>query len=105
MVAKNIYTNEEHVFNAPKRLASNSSMHNFSILYSNEAIVSIIDTANPQQQAGIVHVLPEYEFSNIPFYIFRHVQSSDKKIQLFYEFIQECVIQHQNKTTRCLIAT
>lgn len=84
---KNLITGQTTIIPMPRRLTINSMLQNSKFLHSNEVICGFFN--NTSFDTEVIQVLPEYSILEIKFYILRHPQSNDKKVSLFYDFIQQ----------------
>lgn len=75
----------------PKRLSSDSGLHNLRMMESGEVIAGVFDyIALNDINHNLVAVLPDYQLFTVKYYLLRHPQHDDLKIQVFCQFLDEC---------------
>lgn len=93
-VLTNIKTQQETIVSMPNRIVLNNADHVTQLLLSNEVICGIYNAGNTFSECKdteIVPVLPDYAMLNMNFYMIRHPQTNDHKVQLFSDFLENCL--------------
>ena len=94
LIITNIKTKQETVVTMPNRIVINNETHMIKLLHSNEVICGIFDFEfnYPRiEREDIIPVLPNYALTDIKFYLIRHPLANDIKVQLFSEFLENCL--------------
>jgi DNA-binding transcriptional LysR family regulator len=86
------------------RFFTNNALHNKQIALSGHAIVGGWDFMYRHELATgtMLHVLPEYKFGHLDFYLLRVNNHDSNVISLFIKFLEECFTRAQelSKTTQ-----
>ncbi len=85
------HSGESVVIPMPKRILSDSGLHNLRMLESGEVIAGVFDyVALNHLNYELVPVLPDYQLFTVKYYLLRHPQHDDLKIQVFCQFLDDC---------------
>ena len=98
LYAHNILSDEKiAINNSVCRILSNEGLNIHQIVSSGYAIGGLWDTLINDEHANsnLVIVLPEYTFSEIPYYLIRDPENKSPSLELLIKFIEECFTRIQ----------
>lgn len=85
-------TGEITIVKIAKHLLINNTQHSLPLLKSNEVICPGFENINLDlEQEDIIAVLPAYYFIELKFYLVFHPHARDLKVQLFSDFLMQCL--------------
>lgn len=87
----NTNTDEVVIIPMPKRITSNNALHNIRLMESGEVIAALLDNIDLSHYrfGDLVPVLPEYHLMQLRYYLIRHPNHNELKVQVFCKFLEE----------------
>lgn len=93
VVVYNEKTGAETRISIPERLAVNNFLHAKMLVQSGSVIAGLPEDFIREELASgeIIRLLPDYNIGYVDYYLISNIKESDRRYQLFYQFIKECL--------------